>query len=99
VSIPPITRLPICGLLASGADWVELAALHGAAGISDSMLSKQSGCRSRGEGPPIRLPAMASACGATALGPRAFPLPGAAAGVRVQEAVHVHVTALVPIFA
>jgi DNA-binding MarR family transcriptional regulator len=32
----------ICGLLASGADWVEFAALRDAAGISDSVLSKQS---------------------------------------------------------
>ena len=38
----PITRLSICGLLASGADWVEFAALRDAAGISDSVLSKQS---------------------------------------------------------
>ena len=37
-----ITRLSICGLLASGADWVEFAALRDAAGISDSVLSKQS---------------------------------------------------------
>ena len=34
--------LAICGLLASGADWVEFAALRDAAGISDSVLSKQS---------------------------------------------------------
>jgi DNA-binding MarR family transcriptional regulator len=40
--IHPITRLSICGLLASGADWVEFAALREAAGISDSVLSKQS---------------------------------------------------------
>ena len=40
--IHPITRLSICGLLASGADWVEFAALRDAAGISDSVLSKQS---------------------------------------------------------
>ena len=40
--IHPITRLSICGLLASGADWVEFAALRDAAGISDSALSKQS---------------------------------------------------------
>ena len=40
--IHPITRLSICGLLASGADWVEFAALRHAAGISDSVLSKQS---------------------------------------------------------
>jgi DNA-binding HxlR family transcriptional regulator len=40
--IHPITRLSICGLLASGADWVEFAALRAAAGISDSVLSKQS---------------------------------------------------------
>ena len=40
--IHPIARLSICGLLASGADWVEFAALRGAAGISDSVLSKQS---------------------------------------------------------
>ena len=39
--IHPITRLSICGLLAS-ADWVEFAALRDAAGISDSVLSKQS---------------------------------------------------------
>jgi DNA-binding MarR family transcriptional regulator len=39
--IHPITRLSICGLLA-GADWVEFAALRDAAGISDSVLSKQS---------------------------------------------------------
>ena len=31
-----------CGLLAAGADWVEFAALRDAAGISDSVLSKQS---------------------------------------------------------
>lgn len=40
--IHPITRLSICGLLASGADWVEFAALREAAGISDSVLSKQT---------------------------------------------------------
>lgn len=40
--IHPITRLSICGLLASGADWVEFAALRDAAGISDSVLSKHS---------------------------------------------------------
>jgi DNA-binding MarR family transcriptional regulator len=40
--IHPITRLSICGLLASGADWVEFAALRDAAGLSDSVLSKQS---------------------------------------------------------
>ena len=40
--IHPITRLSICGLLASGADWVEFAALRDAAGISDSVLSMQS---------------------------------------------------------
>jgi DNA-binding MarR family transcriptional regulator len=40
--IHPITRLSICGLLASGADWVEFAALRDATGISDSALSKQS---------------------------------------------------------
>jgi DNA-binding MarR family transcriptional regulator len=40
--IHPITRLSICGLLAAGADWVEFAALREAAGISDSVLSKQS---------------------------------------------------------
>ena len=41
--IHPITRLSICGLLASGGvDWVEFAALRDAAGISDSVLSKHS---------------------------------------------------------
>jgi DNA-binding MarR family transcriptional regulator len=40
--IHPITRLSICGLLAAGADWVEFAALRDSAGISDSVLSKQS---------------------------------------------------------
>ncbi len=40
--IHPITRLSICGLLASGPDWVEFAALRDATGISDSVLSKQS---------------------------------------------------------
>ena len=40
--IHPITRLSICGLLASGPDWVEFAALRDAAQISDSVLSKQS---------------------------------------------------------
>jgi DNA-binding MarR family transcriptional regulator len=40
--IHPINRLSICGLLAAGADWVEFAALRDAAGISDSVLSKQS---------------------------------------------------------
>jgi len=40
--IHPITRLSICGLLASGPDWIEFAALRDAAGISDSVLSKQS---------------------------------------------------------
>lgn len=40
--IHPITRLSICGLLASGADWVEFAALRDATGTSDSVLSKQS---------------------------------------------------------
>jgi DNA-binding MarR family transcriptional regulator len=40
--IHPITRLSICGLLAAGADWVEFATLRDAAGISDSVLSKQS---------------------------------------------------------
>jgi DNA-binding MarR family transcriptional regulator len=40
--IHPITRLSICGLLVAGANWVEFAALRDAAGISDSVLSKQS---------------------------------------------------------
>jgi DNA-binding MarR family transcriptional regulator len=40
--IHPITRLSICGLLASGPDWIEFAALRDAAAISDSVLSKQS---------------------------------------------------------
>ena len=40
--IHPITRLSICGLLASGADWIEFAALRDAAEISDAVLSKQS---------------------------------------------------------
>jgi DNA-binding MarR family transcriptional regulator len=40
--IHPITRLSICGLLAAGPDWIEFAALRDAAGISDSVLSKQS---------------------------------------------------------
>jgi DNA-binding MarR family transcriptional regulator len=40
--IHPITRLSICGLLASGADWVEFAALRDTLGISDSVLSKQT---------------------------------------------------------
>jgi DNA-binding MarR family transcriptional regulator len=40
--IHPITRLSICGLLAAGADWIEFATLRDAAGISDSVLSKQS---------------------------------------------------------
>ena len=40
--IHPITRLSICGLLASGADWVEFGALRDATGVSDSVLSKQS---------------------------------------------------------
>jgi DNA-binding MarR family transcriptional regulator len=40
--IHPITRLSICGLLASGADWVEFAALRDSAGVSDSVLSKQT---------------------------------------------------------
>jgi DNA-binding MarR family transcriptional regulator len=40
--IHPIVRLSICGLLAAGADWVEFAALRDAAGIGDSVLSKQS---------------------------------------------------------
>jgi len=40
--IHPITRLSICGLLAAGADWVEFAALRDAAGISDSVLSRNS---------------------------------------------------------
>lgn len=40
--IHPIARLSICALLASGADWVEFAALRDAAQISDSVLSKQS---------------------------------------------------------
>jgi DNA-binding MarR family transcriptional regulator len=40
--IHPIARLSICGLLAAGADWVEFATLRDAAGISDSVLSKQS---------------------------------------------------------
>jgi DNA-binding MarR family transcriptional regulator len=40
--IHPITRLSICGLLAAGEDWIEFAALRDAAGISDSVLSKQS---------------------------------------------------------
>jgi len=42
MTLHPITRLSICGLLAAGADWVEFAALRDAAGISDSVLSKQS---------------------------------------------------------
>jgi DNA-binding MarR family transcriptional regulator len=40
--IHPITRLSICGLLAAGGGWIEFAALRDAAGISDSVLSKQS---------------------------------------------------------
>src|SRR6202012_5118743 len=40
--IHPITRLSICGLLAAGAGWGGVAALRDAAGISDSVLSKQS---------------------------------------------------------
>ncbi len=40
--IHPITRLSICGLLASGPDWVEFAVLRDAVGVSDSVLSKQS---------------------------------------------------------
>jgi DNA-binding MarR family transcriptional regulator len=40
--IHPITRLSICGLLAAGPGWIEFAALRDAAGISDSVLSKQS---------------------------------------------------------
>jgi DNA-binding MarR family transcriptional regulator len=40
--VHPITRLSICGLLAAGAGWIEFAALRDAAGISDSVLSKQS---------------------------------------------------------
>ena len=40
--IHPISRLSICGVLAAGADWVEFAALRDAAGINDSVLSKQS---------------------------------------------------------
>jgi hypothetical protein len=40
--IHPITRLSVGGLLAAGADWVEFAALRDAAGIGDSVLSKQS---------------------------------------------------------
>ncbi len=40
--IHPITRLSICGLLAAGPDWIEFATLRDAAGISDSVLSKQS---------------------------------------------------------
>jgi DNA-binding MarR family transcriptional regulator len=40
--IHPITRLSICGLPAAGADWIEFAPLRDAAGISDSLLSKQS---------------------------------------------------------
>lgn len=37
-----LTRLSIRGLLAAGADWLGFAALRDAAGISDSVLSKQS---------------------------------------------------------
>jgi DNA-binding MarR family transcriptional regulator len=40
--IHPVTRLSICGLLSSGPDWVEFAALRDAAAISDSVLSKQT---------------------------------------------------------
>lgn len=40
--VHPMSRLSICGLLAAGADWIEFAALRDAAGISDSVLSKQS---------------------------------------------------------
>ena len=40
--IHPITRLSICGLLASGADWIDFAALRDTTGVSDSVLSKQS---------------------------------------------------------
>ena len=40
--IHPISRLSICAVLAAGADWVEFAALRDAAGINDSVLSKQS---------------------------------------------------------
>lgn len=42
LTLHPITRLSICGLLAAGADWVEFAALRDAAEISDSTLSKHS---------------------------------------------------------
>ena len=40
--IHPITRLSICGLLAAVRHWIEFATLRDAAGISDSVLSKQS---------------------------------------------------------
>ena len=40
--IHPISRLSICAVLAAGADWVEFATLRDAAGINDSVLSKQS---------------------------------------------------------
>jgi len=40
--IHPMSRLSICGVLAAGADWVEFATLRDAAGINDSVLSKQS---------------------------------------------------------
>jgi 8-oxo-dGTP diphosphatase len=40
--IHPLSRLSICGVLAAGADWVEFATLRDAAGVTDSVLSKQS---------------------------------------------------------
>lgn len=40
--IHPLTRLSICGLLAAGADWVELATVRDSVGVSDSVLSKHS---------------------------------------------------------
>ncbi|WP_254651205.1 transcriptional regulator [Streptomyces sp. GbtcB7] len=40
--IHPVTRLSICGLLATGPQWVEFSVVRDTVGVSDSVLSKQS---------------------------------------------------------
>lgn len=40
--IHPMARLSICGVLASGVEWVEFSVVRDTARVSDSVLSKQS---------------------------------------------------------
>ncbi|QFU92058.1 hypothetical protein YIM_34485 [Amycolatopsis sp. YIM 10] len=40
--VHPIARLSICALLASGAEWLDFAAVRDSTGLSDSALSKHA---------------------------------------------------------